>query len=102
MAAGFAALFEEPERVMKPETAFIIDWLMREVVRGGTGSGAGALKKPAVGKTGTTNDSFDTWFMGFTKGLVTDGNPAEAARRCHGGRAEMTSQNDESEIKKSC
>ncbi len=71
VAAGFAALFEEPERVMKPETAFIIDWLMREVVRGGTGSGAGALKKPAVGKTGTTNDSFDTWFMGFTKGLVT-------------------------------
>lgn len=71
VAAGFASMFDDPERVMKPETAFITNWLMREVVRGGTGSSAGALRKPCVGKTGTTNDSFDAWFMGFTKGLVT-------------------------------
>ncbi|MDR0965566.1 MAG: transglycosylase domain-containing protein [Myxococcales bacterium] len=71
VAAGFAQMFDEPERVMSRETAFLIDWLMREVVRSGTGGPAGALRKPAAGKTGTTNDSFDTWFMGFTEDLVT-------------------------------
>lgn len=71
VAAGFATLFEEPERVMNKETAFLINWLMREVVRSGSGARAGELKKPAAGKTGTTNDSFDTWFMGFTEDLVT-------------------------------
>jgi penicillin-binding protein 1A len=37
----------------------------------GTGARAAALGKPAAGKTGTTNDSFDTWFMGFTHDLAT-------------------------------
>jgi penicillin-binding protein 1A len=44
---------------------------MREVATVGTGAGAAALGKPAAGKTGTTNDSFDTWFMGFTRDLAT-------------------------------
>ncbi|MBI5547982.1 MAG: transglycosylase domain-containing protein [Deltaproteobacteria bacterium] len=71
VAAGYAKLLEKPERVMKPETAFIITHLMREVVMHGTGAPAQRLGKPAAGKTGTTNDSFDTWFMGFTRDLVT-------------------------------
>lgn len=71
VAAGYARLFESGERVMKPETAFLITHLMREVVLFGTGAPAQRLGKPAAGKTGTTNDSFDTWFMGFTKDLVT-------------------------------
>jgi len=71
VAAGYARLFEVRERVMKPETAFLITHLMREVVLHGTGTPAQRLGKPAAGKTGTTNDSFDTWFMGFTKDLVT-------------------------------
>ncbi|MGI5860801.1 MAG: penicillin-binding protein 1A [Myxococcales bacterium] len=71
VAAGYARLFSKPERVMKPETAFLITSLMRDVVREGTGVAAQRLGKPAAGKTGTTNDSFDTWFMGFTKDLVT-------------------------------
>jgi penicillin-binding protein 1A len=37
----------------------------------GTGAQAAKLGKPAAGKTGTTNDSFDTWFMGFTHDLAT-------------------------------
>jgi penicillin-binding protein 1A len=44
---------------------------MREVATVGTGARAAALGKPAAGKTGTTNDSFDTWFMGFTHDLAT-------------------------------
>lgn len=56
---------------MTPETAFLITHLLREVVLEGTGAEAQRLGKPAAGKTGTTNDSFDTWFMGFTRGVVT-------------------------------
>ena len=44
---------------------------MREVATVGTGARAAALGKPVAGKTGTTNDSFDTWFMGFTHDLAT-------------------------------
>jgi penicillin-binding protein 1A len=71
VAAGYARLFDSAERVMKPETAYLITHLMREVVKEGTGAAAQRLGKPAAGKTGTTNDSFDTWFMGFTRDLVT-------------------------------
>jgi penicillin-binding protein 1A len=71
VAAGYARLFDKPDQVMKPETAFLMTHLMREVVLYGTGAAAKALGKPAAGKTGTTNDSYDTWFMGFTKDLAT-------------------------------
>ena len=56
---------------MERETAYIVTDLMRGVVREGTGAMANRLGKPAAGKTGTTNDSFDAWFTGFTKDLVT-------------------------------
>ena len=55
---------------MDERTAYIIVRLLREVATVGTGARAAALGKPAAGKTGTTNDSFDTWFMGFTHDLV--------------------------------
>ena len=62
---------EPGEQVISPETAFLVTDLMRGVVREGTGVAAQRLGKPAAGKTGTTNDSFDTWFTAFTKDLVT-------------------------------
>jgi penicillin-binding protein 1A len=61
----------------------------------GTGAGARALGKPAAGKTGTTNDSFDTWFMGFTRDLATgvwlgyDHNVTPLGRAETGGRASL-------------
>jgi penicillin-binding protein 1A len=57
--------------VISPETGWIITDLMRGVVREGTGAPANKLGKPAAGKTGTTNDSYDAWFTGFTRDLVT-------------------------------
>jgi penicillin-binding protein 1A len=56
---------------MDERTAYILVRLMRDVATVGTGARAAALGKPAAGKTGTTNDSFDTWFMGFTHDLAT-------------------------------
>jgi penicillin-binding protein 1A len=44
--------------------------MLRGVVKRGTGRRMREIGKPIAGKTGTTNDSFDTWFMGFTPDLV--------------------------------
>ncbi len=71
LAAGFAEVTRPRERAMDEKTAYIMVRLMREVATVGTGARAAALGKPAAGKTGTTNDSFDTWFMGFTHDLAT-------------------------------
>ena len=71
LAAGFAEVTRPRERAMDERTAYIMVRLMREVATVGTGARAAALGKPAAGKTGTTNDSFDTWFMGFTHDLAT-------------------------------
>ncbi|HUB06917.1 MAG TPA: PBP1A family penicillin-binding protein, partial [Myxococcales bacterium] len=71
LAGGVAASLDPPEQVVDPTTAFLTTHLMQEVVQMGTGAEASRLGKPAAGKTGTTNDSFDAWFMGFTRDLVT-------------------------------
>ena len=94
-AAGYARLFDPGEQVMSPETAFITTDLLRNVVREGTGGPASKLGKPAAGKTGTTNDSFDAWFAGFTRDLVTvawvgyDLNQHPLNRYETGGRAAL-------------
>lgn len=53
------------------ETAYVMTDLLNAVVKEGTGWRIKALKRPAAGKTGTTNDLRDAWFMGFTPELVT-------------------------------
>jgi penicillin-binding protein 1A len=71
LAAGYSEVTRPREQPVTPQTAYILVRLMREVATVGTGARAAALGKPAAGKTGTTNDSFDTWFMGFTHDLAT-------------------------------
>ncbi|MGD2124743.1 MAG: PBP1A family penicillin-binding protein [Desulfobacteraceae bacterium] len=53
------------------ETAYVMTDLLKAVIKEGTGWRARALKRPAAGKTGTTNDLRDAWFLGFTPGVVT-------------------------------
>ncbi|MBT1076385.1 penicillin-binding protein 1A [Geobacter grbiciae] len=53
-----------------PETAYIITNLMESVVTSGTGQRARALGRPVAGKTGTTNDMKDAWFVGYVPQLV--------------------------------
>jgi penicillin-binding protein 1A len=71
LAAGYVEVSRKRERPVSEQTSYILVRLMREVATVGTGARAAALGKPAAGKTGTTNDSFDTWFMGFTHDLAT-------------------------------
>ncbi len=57
-------------QVIDPVTAYQITYIMQGVVQNGTGARLRALGRPLGGKTGTTNDSFDNWFMGFSPDLV--------------------------------
>jgi penicillin-binding protein 1A len=59
-----------PGHVITPQTAFLTVNLLKGVVEGGTGTRAKAIGKPAAGKTGTTNDETDNWFICFVPDLV--------------------------------
>ena len=56
--------------VISPEVARTMVAMLEDVVNFGTGVGAKALGRPSAGKTGTTNDFTDAWFMGFTPQLT--------------------------------
>ena len=62
---------DDPEQVMDPRVAYVMTNLMKEVISYGTGHGAKSLGRIAAGKTGTTNEYNDAWFMGFTPDIVT-------------------------------
>jgi len=53
-----------------PELTYLITSLMQSVVEDGTAKAVTTLKRPVAGKTGTTNDSHDAWFIGFTPDFV--------------------------------
>ncbi len=58
------------ENVIPPETAYIITHLLQGVVEEGTGTRAKQLGRPAAGKTGTTNELKDAWFIGYTPSVL--------------------------------
>ena len=57
-------------RVMTVEEAYLTTSLMKSVVESGTGQRAKALGRPVAGKTGTTNEAKDAWFVGYSTELV--------------------------------
>ncbi|MBW2593739.1 MAG: PBP1A family penicillin-binding protein [Deltaproteobacteria bacterium] len=59
------------EKVIDKSTAYIMTNLLEGVVKQGTGHRIRALKRPAAGKTGTTNNLFDAWFVGYTPRYIT-------------------------------
>ena len=82
-----------PELAIDPRVAFIVRDIMREAVERGTGSWVRRLVDPRVpvaGKTGTTNDNTDVWFVGMTPELVAGvwlgfDQPRPIARGAAGG-----------------
>jgi penicillin-binding protein 1A len=62
----------QPELVdaIPPETAYLITSMLQDVISRGTGRNAGGLGRAEAGKTGTTNDLQDAWFVGYTPQLL--------------------------------
>lgn len=85
--------FVLPETGTRPDVAFVLTSLMRQVVESGTGAAARALGRPTAAKTGTAQDHRDAWFVGFTPELVTgvwvgfDDNAPLGARETGAGAA---------------
>ena len=58
------------ERIFSEETAYQMTSILQGVVKRGTGKKLRDLNVPLAGKTGTTNNNYDAWFIGFTSNLV--------------------------------
>ncbi len=60
------------EQVLSPQLAYLGQYMLEQVINHGTGAGARTMgfRRPAAGKTGTTNESNDAWFAGFTPNLL--------------------------------
>ena len=63
-------LIDNREQVLDPMTAYQITSMMQGVVQRGTAVTVSRLERPVAGKTGTTNDEKDAWFVGYTPDLV--------------------------------
>ncbi|OGW64896.1 MAG: hypothetical protein A3H49_02615 [Nitrospirae bacterium RIFCSPLOWO2_02_FULL_62_14] len=61
----------EPQQVITKETAYLITNVLEDVIQKGTGQLARTIERSVAGKTGTTNDFTDAWFIGYTPTLAT-------------------------------
>ena len=92
LASGVSpTILSNRERVMDPITAYQLTSMMQGVVERGTASATVALPVPTAGKTGTTNDAKDAWFIGFTSNIVAGcyigfDQPRSLGKRASGGR----------------
>lgn len=83
-------IMSKPKRIIDPISNYQMVSMLEGVVQNGTGRRLKSLGVPIAGKTGTTNDSKDVWFMGFTSDLVFGAyigydNPKPMGRKATGG-----------------
>ena len=83
-------LIDNREQVLDPMTSYQITSMMEGVIARGTAAGKIKLDRPVAGKTGTTNDEKDAWFVGYTPDLVAGlylgfDDPAPLGRGSTGG-----------------
>ncbi len=85
----------DPKESLDRATSYLVTSLLKSVVEEGTGRGAKSLNKPIAGKTGTTNNYVDAWFMGYTPSIVAgvwvgyDNSKASLGERETGARAAL-------------
>ncbi len=89
-----ATFTPQVREAISPQNAYIMSQLLEGVVQAGTGARARVLGKPMGGKTGTSNDERDAWFIGFTPYLVTGvfvgyDNPEKLGRGETGARTAL-------------
>jgi penicillin-binding protein 1A len=81
------------EPVISPQTAYVMTHLLQDVIQQGTGQRAKSLGRPAAGKTGTSNDLKDAWFIGYTPSILAgvwvghDNHNLSLGKKETGGRA---------------
>ena len=66
----FPKILSNSDKVMSEETAYQMTSILQGAVKRGTAKKLRSLKVPLAGKTGTTNDNYDAWFIGFSSNLV--------------------------------
>jgi 1A family penicillin-binding protein len=86
----------EREELISPQVAFQMTTMLRDVIDRGTGAGARGLgvRGPVAGKTGTTDDYHDAWFVGFSTAAVVGvwvgfDQPAAIGREAYGARVAL-------------
>ena len=82
------------EQIFSPETAYQITSMLEGAVQRGTGKGLRDLNLDIAGKTGTTNENTDTWFIGYTSKLIIGvyvgfDNPKSLGKKETGARTAM-------------
>ncbi len=83
------------EKAISPQNAYLMTSMLQDVINKGTGRAAGALERADIaGKTGTTNQQFDAWFVGYNPDVATSvwvgfDNPATLGQRETAGRAAL-------------
>lgn len=90
-AGQFPRITSDRQRIMNAVTAYQLTSMMQGVVQRGTAAGRVNLPVPVAGKTGTTNDAKDVWFVGFTSNIVAGcyigfDRPRTLGRGASGGR----------------
>jgi penicillin-binding protein 1A len=83
-----------PEQAISKETAYVVTNILEDVIQRGTGRRARVIGRPVAGKTGTTNEFTDAWFVGFTPNLTAGvwvgfDNNRSLGNRESGGRAAL-------------
>jgi 1A family penicillin-binding protein len=97
--AGGRQVYDRPierEQVLTPEVAYQMTSMLRDVIERGTGAPARALgvRGPVAGKTGTTDDYRDAWFVGYSSSVVVGvwvgfDQPASIGRDAYGARVAL-------------
>ena len=67
---NFPEIIFKNEQILSEETAYQMTSILKGAVERGTAKKLKSLKVPLAGKTGTTNNNYDAWFIGFSSNLV--------------------------------